>query len=122
MNRYSLTVRCRIFFRTNDVEFIESQVFHSHSHRVGGYWFFCEFELVAEPRGSVGAGGHTFQVGAVADDDRGNDECEDAKDNKRVGFLRGAFPLMENPSPHRGKNDDRGHVERPGRESKTGGL
>ena len=59
------------------------------------------------------AGGHTFQVGAVADDDRRKNECKDAKDNKRVGFLRGSLPLMKNPAPHCGEDDDRGHVERP---------
>ena len=86
MNRYSLTDQSRIF-RT--------------------------LELVAEPRGSVTAGGHTFQVGTVADDNRGNYECKDSKHNERECFLRGSLPLMKNPAPHRGENDDRGHVERP---------
>ena len=47
-----------------------------------------------------GAGG-ALQVGAVADHDGGENEREDSRDDQRVGFLRGAFPLMENPAPYR---------------------
>src|ERR1700733_15154321 len=60
--------------------------------------------------------GAAFQPGAKADDDGREDERGDAAADEQVRLFAGAFPFMENPAPHRRKNDDAGHVQRPGGE------
>ena len=55
----------------------------------------------------------SFEIGAVADDDSGEDEGNDAGGDEGMGLFGRAFPLLEEPAPHGGEDDDGGHVKGP---------
>jgi len=61
-----------------------------------------------ERRGLVGA-----EVVAVADDDGGSDEDEEAERDERFCASARAFPFLEGDAPERAEDDDAGHVKRP---------
>ena len=63
-----------------------------------------------------------LQVGAVADDDRGQDQHGDARRDQAVRLLARALPLVENPAPHRAEDDDARHVQRPRGEAELAHL
>ena len=67
-------------------------------------------------------GPETFEVGADADDEGGENEREDARGDEPMRLLAGALPFVEDPAPHRAEDDDAGHVEGPTREAELAHL
>ena len=58
-------------------------------------------------------GGLRSEIVAVADDDGGGDENEEAERDEQFCFGAGAFPFLERDAPQRAEDDDAGHVEGP---------
>ena len=54
-----------------------------------------------------------FEVVAVADDDGGTDEKEEACGYKGFGATAGSAPFFESKAPESGKENNAGHVEGP---------
>ena len=74
--------------------------------------------FVAGGSGLVGGDGGVaglvgFEVVAVADDDGGADEKEEAGGYQGFGAAAGSAPLFEGEAPEGGEEDDAGHVEGP---------
>ena len=55
----------------------------------------------------------SLKIGAVADNDSRENKSGNAASDEGVGLSARAFPFMKNPTPHRAKNNNAGHVEGP---------
>ena len=61
----------------------------------------------------MGGNGLGAEIVAVADDDGGSDENEQAESDEELCFCAGAFPFLESDAPERAEDNDAGHVESP---------
>ncbi len=79
---------------------------------VGGSAFVAGgSRLIGGDGGAAGLVG--FEVVAVAYDDGGTDEKEEACGYQGFGAAAGSAPLLEREAPESGEEDDAGHVEGP---------
>jgi len=54
-----------------------------------------------------------LKVCAKTDNYCGEQQSPDTAGDELMGLLARTFPFVEDPAPHRGKNDDAGHMESP---------